>query len=840
MRYQNGVKVVSVLLSLVLLIGSCTSARAQEVRGVLQEINAGAEISLLTPEGELVVAQGDSGTSYVNNGEACSASDLPPGSLVSVKIENDRAVSVVEYEDSDEDSDEDESGESSEPTTITDGAQLYSMYCSRCHNSNPPNIWRTNRTATQLTNAINSGPGSMPSYSGILSVAQVDAIVGFIRGTPSTTTSLPTTTSSTPVVDATLIYINNCAGCHGVDRTGGRGPDITQPQLSNRSVSNLINFISGHNTGRNLSSGDVSGLAGWLKGVTTTSTTTTSTTTTTSPLAAHQNLNWQGPTTCLACHESQARDMFGAVHYQWKGQTPFIVDGPDIQGKDAGAFNAFCINILGNWKGCGTCHPGLGARPETTLTQSQLANIDCLICHQKDYKRTIIGDTFVPDTANMTISIDQAVRTVHLPERTNCVFCHARSGGGDAFKRGDLTLAHASTTDVNFDIHMSTTGVDLQCVDCHNWENHHVPGRGADLRPSDLQTVPQCTDCHAGKATANGHSTPEVNRHVSKLACQTCHIPAYGKDAADTTANEATETHRTWVQSHFDGVRYEPIITLGNNIIPVYRFWDKTSSAYNMNDTAVVSPDTGNYAISRPNGSINDPDSKLYPFKYKTAEQPLTTASQKLIALDTSVFFATGDAQQAISAGLSNMGMSPAEPSSWVTTDEFLMLNHEVSPAGSALTCNQCHGTTTQINLSALGYVLKGPQSAVCSQCHEQENYAGFTSNHNKHRSEGVDCSSCHNFTRRQVTPTTTGTTTTTTAPPATTTSQTTAIAQVYANQCAGCHGANRQGGQGPALTTTALANLTLSQVQNRVNHSGRLTSALVPLMAEYLKNVSP
>ena len=121
---------------------------------------------------------------------------------------------------------------------------------------------------------------------------------------------------------------------------------------------------------------------------------------------------------------------------------------------------------------------------------------------------------------------------------------------------------------------------------------------------------------------------------------------------------EATEIHRTWQQSHYTGVRYEPVIT---------------------------------------------------PFKYKTAEQPMTTSSNKLIVLDTSVFFATGNPSQAISAGL--ITGSPAEPYSWVTTDEFLMLNHEIMPAERALTCNQCHGTTNQMDLA----YLKGPQSSVYS-----------------------------------------------------------------------------------------------------------------------------
>lgn len=462
----------------------------------------------------------------------------------------------------------------------------------------------------------------------------------------------------------------------------------------------------------------------------------------------HETLTWQGPGTCLSCHETQARDMFGSVHYQWKGATPFILNGPEIQGKDAGSFNSFCINILGNWNSCGACHVGLGARPEATATTAQLSNIDCLICHQKDYKRIKVGDTFVPDTATMTISMDQAVQSVHIPVRTVCLPCHARSGGADAYKRGDLTLAHGNTTDRMFDIHMATTGANLQCINCHAWDKHHVSGRGADLRPSDLPTVPLCTNCHPTKATATGHSTAAINRHVNKVACQTCHIPIYAKNAADTAATEATETHRTWQQSHYTGERYEPIFTTANDLIPRYRFWSKSSSAYNLGDVASISPDTGNYASSRPEGSINDPASKLYPFKYKTAEQPFATGPQKLIALDTSVFFATGNPQQAVVAGLTNMGLPPTEPYAWVTTDEFLMLNHEVMPAERVLTCNECHETTTRINLPQLGYVLKGPEATVCTQCHGRENLPSFTSLHDKHRSEGINCSACHPFGR--------------------------------------------------------------------------------------------
>ena len=89
---------------------------------------------------------------------------------------------------------------------------------------------------------------------------------------------------------------------------------------------------------------------------------------------------------------------------------------PD-QGKIAGAVNSYCINILGNWDACGNCHVGLGAIPEDDPTPSQLANIDCMLCHQQAYKRKKVDGEFVPDAENMTITMDEAARTVHEPAR---------------------------------------------------------------------------------------------------------------------------------------------------------------------------------------------------------------------------------------------------------------------------------------------------------------------------------------------------------------------------------------------------------------------------------------
>ena len=463
----------------------------------------------------------------------------------------------------------------------------------------------------------------------------------------------------------------------------------------------------------------------------------------------HDGLAWTGQDTCLECHEDEANEVHGSVMYQWQGQSPAVVNGPPVQGKISGGVNSYCINILGNWGVCGNCHVGFGARPTAEATPEQLENIDCMICHQQAYRRKKEGDVFVPDLASMAITMDEAVRTVHLPERYNCLQCHANAGGGDAVKRGDLAMAHVATTDSGYDVHMATTGADLRCQECHTTTHHRVAGRGSDLRPTDSDVVLECTNCHSNIQTEHPGSTNR--RHLGRVACQTCHIAEYAKNASDTAATEATETHRTWLSSHSSSAPYHPAADKLNDIKPVYRFWNGASKSYLLGETAAIDPVTGRYPTSRPIGHVSNPDAKLYAFKYKTAEQPITNDSSHLIALATDVFFATGDAQAATEQGLANMGLPTSTPYSWIETDTLQMLNHQVGDEDAALGCDDCHGTNNgRIDLTQdHGYEMRGSTSAVCEQCHGPEPMPSFQELHNKHVSdEGFDCSWCHGFSR--------------------------------------------------------------------------------------------
>lgn len=475
-------------------------------------------------------------------------------------------------------------------------------------------------------------------------------------------------------------------------------------------------------------------------------------------VSSHEGLTYNGPGTCLECHNDHALDVFDSTHYQWKGITPDMINqNGELQGKHAGAVNTYCGNITGNWQGCSACHIGQGAEPEATPTTAQLENIDCLICHQEAYKRKKVDGVMQPDTANMTISMDEAVQTVHEPNRATCLQCHAKAGGGNALKRGDLALATANTADERYDVHMATTGANLDCQACHVPENHRFPGKGSDIRPTDLDVDLDCTGsgCHS----STPHDSSNINRHTAKVACQTCHAPIYGKNANDSAPDEATEMHRSWqAGSHHTHPPYHPVLTKENDQIPVYLHWNRASDNTLLFDTVYVNPETGTVHTSVPDGAVDDAGSKLYPFKYKTSDYPMRTASNQLIALDTSVFFATADADAATLAGLENMGFDPTDDYHWVTTDTFQLIAHQISPDDDALECTSCHMNTTRMDLQgALGFAPTNADRNTCSSgCHDADkafeweygDYKEFKEHHNKHREKEADCQECHNFSR--------------------------------------------------------------------------------------------
>ena len=365
---------------------------------------------------------------------------------------------------------------------------------------------------------------------------------------------------------------------------------------------------------------------------TTTATITAEPVACTSPIQEHcQITNYTGPEVCVECHEGQARDMHGSVHYQQGGAFPNLTNIPgnfaaagERPAQAAGdlvatGINTYCATHENSPRfTCAGCHVGNGRfpmaqsefelmDPASTEAHAQLANIDCLMCHQEAYKRfpdwnepplgngygftdlillnvaeeagnlvqqngnsvtrtgfagipnvdPVTGDfQFMPagsDTlpatvpmAPMTITTLEAAQNVHLTTRQSCLNCHAGAAGGDGTKRGDLSREVANNATTTTDFHLSPQGADLTCSDCHNDGGHRLRGRGLDLRPNDVAGRFTCDSCHGATPHGDFSNTQGSSRdkHAQKVACQTCHIPSYAKAAV------GTEVVRDWQDPH--------------------------------------------------------------------------------------------------------------------------------------------------------------------------------------------------------------------------------------------------------------------------------------------------
>lgn len=473
------------------------------------------------------------------------------------------------------------------------------------------------------------------------------------------------------------------------------------------------------------------------------------------------------PTACLGCHDGgsagdQYTHAFNSVHYKWEGDAPDMVGGPAVQGKIFGAMNSYCINILGNWGVCGKCHAGRGVKPGSGDTK---ANVDCLMCHNEEYAlaRTRLGDgSMGPLTPTDTMYNNPAA-----PTKTNCLKCHAFGGGGDGVKRGDLANELITNTDPNYDVHMNNSGANKQCIDCHSLEgSHKISGRGSDLRPTDSTVPATCTNCHTGMDSGTGHEDAGANRtdadrHVARVSCQACHISTYGKSP--------TETHRIW-RTHHDGQDAEtctdcpghPDRVDESNLTPAYAFWNGKNDNYLLGEVATYNAATDTYRTSMPVGDVNADDAavggKLYPFKYKTSEAPISEENM-IIAVDTWEYLkVSGNINTAVNQGVTNManaGITIADPNAWTwgTSDTYQLITHGVEPAAT-VSCDQCHNNwdiATDNMLDSVGYKLKGAKEEVCGQCHDGGKKLPRNQDrmHNHiDKNPGLGCYYCHDFDR--------------------------------------------------------------------------------------------
>ncbi|MFN2126978.1 MAG: hypothetical protein ACK2TU_03875, partial [Anaerolineales bacterium] len=246
---------------------------------------------------------------------------------------------------------------------------------------------------------------------------------------------------------------------------------------------------------------------------------------------------YQGAQTCATCHDQALNEITHSVHWYVSAKIRNVMGLPD--GSWWGMVNRECAlagtSALSNWTaatngrftaqsaGCGMCHiaaldaPPLPAGRDATPAEAN--TVDCLVCHAKVYDMTI-RETLVTEKDGrkhwgQDTSMKAALSITKVPTAEACLRCHEHSFSLD-YKRG------TPFTPTN-DLHAA---IGLPCTSCHITKNHKI-AKGqyeSDMIANDLPDEPvTCSNCH-GLEPHQGSVAKTLNAHITKIACQTCHI----------------------------------------------------------------------------------------------------------------------------------------------------------------------------------------------------------------------------------------------------------------------------------------------------------------------------
>ena len=438
---------------------------------------------------------------------------------------------------------------------------------------------------------------------------------------------------------------------------------------------------------------------------------------------------YEGTKSCLNCHGWVADEVLETAHFKWEGVATNIegFEG-EIHGKND-ILNNFCIAVPTNEGRCTQCHAGYGYA-DNTFDFGDPENIDCLVCHDQTATYAKAPTTAgLPDPA---VDLDAVAQSVAMnggtPTIDNCIDCHAKAGGGDNVKHGDLSMSIANTTR-EFDVHMGTDGGDMECVACHdvqrdndgNMLSHGIGGM--PYHSVDEGNMRQCDDCHGDLNNIHIGTTVELvfsnNRH-QRLACQVCHIPTFAR-------NTSTKTEWYWETAGQDivPIPVDPVtgratyakkkgdFVWTNNVRPELRFFNGKYSKMLIgdNDTYVSEP----VVLAEPMGDFLDPDAMIYPFKKMIGTQVADVVNNRIMvphlfggAGGANPYWVHYDWDLALQDGSDRTGQPYTSGDfGFVETEMFLSINHEVAPAeqawGMNSDCGDCH-LSGQLDWTALGW----------------------------------------------------------------------------------------------------------------------------------------
>lgn len=401
---------------------------------------------------------------------------------------------------------------------------------------------------------------------------------------------------------------------------------------------------------------------------------------------------------CLECHEDAAHDVMKTSHWSWSSvQT---INGQEVDRGKKNAINNFCVSINANWPRCTSCHIGYGWETgDFDFTDS--SRVDCLVCHDTtgSYKKSPAG-AGLPDPA---VDLLYVARHVGTPQRENCGSCHFFGGGGDAVKHGDLDSS-MDYPERNIDVHMAVDGLNFNCQNCHKTEKHVISGNAMVVSPTSQNHI-GCGNCHE----ATPHNEALIDQHLSRVACQTCHIPSFAK-AVPTKTSWDWSTAGQDIKGQPDAygkptyMKKKGHFSWGMNIPPSYAWYRGEAGAYlpgeHIDPQAVTK-------LSYPLGNRQDETAKIYPFKVHTGKQIYDQQNNYLITpqvFGKDGYWETFNWDKAAQVGMKASNLPYSGKYGFAETIMYWRINHMVAPKEQALGCLDCHGDNGRMDWQALGY----------------------------------------------------------------------------------------------------------------------------------------
>lgn len=436
---------------------------------------------------------------------------------------------------------------------------------------------------------------------------------------------------------------------------------------------------------------------------------------------------WEGTESCLLCHQEEGIQMLDTGHFKWDGTSTTIVglEGQAHGKKDL--INNFCIAIDTNEPRCTQCHAGYGYK-DNTFNFNNPNNVDCLVCHDQSgtYAKGMKTAGLPDPTVDLNL-VAQSVGKNSKPTRKACIGCHAKAGGGDNVKHGDISTDLIATTR-EYDVHMGTNGANLVCVDCHGSNHDPKTGNynhgiaGMSLHSVNEGEMKQCRDCHGTEERIHAGTSVEpifAEGWHGRLACQVCHIPAIARKISTKVEWYWSDAGQNISPIPIDPATGRPTydkkkgtFVWKNNVRPTLRYsngkWNR--KVVNNNDTYDSEP----IDLGSPVGSYSDPDAMIYPFKLMIGNQVVdpinsTVSVPHLFGKGSgpNPYWGKFDWDLSLQDGAAYTGQPYSGTYGFANTTMLLSVNHEVAPKEMALgmgsNCGDCHGGGT-IDWNALGW----------------------------------------------------------------------------------------------------------------------------------------